>query len=415
MSRVVITGLGTVNPLGKSVSEFFDNLDKGTSGAGPITIFDVSNFKTKFACEVKDFVFSDFGFDRKEAKKNDRYVQFALVASKEAIEDSALDLEKEDRDRIGVIVGSGVGGIGTLTNEIKDFAKASEPRFSPFLIPKFVLNLASGMVAIKYGLMGPNFAVASACATASNAVAMASLLIQAGKADVMVAGGAEAPISEPAIGGFNSMRALSMNNEEYMTASRPFDRTRDGFVIGEGAGVMVLESLEHAKRRGARIYAELIGCGMSADAYHVSAPLPDGSGAAKSMQSALNDAGLAPEEVDYLNVHGTSTPIGDVAELNAIKNIFGEAAYKLNISATKSMTGHLLGAAGAIEALICIHAINDGIIPPTINFKEEDPQIDYRLNLTLGKAQKRDVKVAMSNSFGFGGQNGTLLFKKFGD
>ncbi|MBQ7222146.1 MAG: beta-ketoacyl-ACP synthase II [Bacteroidales bacterium] len=413
MDRVVITGLGTVNPLGNNVSEYFNNLDKGVSGASLISVVDASKFTTKFACEIKGFDLTNFGYTRKDINKNDRYAQFALVAADEAIADSGVNLDEEDRDRIGVIFGSGVGGISTLTEEMKDYTETEMPKFSPFLIPKFVLNLASGQIAIKHGLMGPNFAISSACATSSNSIAVAAQLIQMGKADMMVTGGSEAPICIPGMGGFCSMRAMSVNNEEYMTASRPFDKTRDGFVIGEGAGALVLESLTHAKARGARIYAELAGCGMSADAYHMSAPLPDGSGAAKAILQSLKEAGVKPEEVDYINVHATSTPLGDVSELNAIKSVFGKFAYKVNISATKSMTGHLLGAAGAIEALACVHAINSGVIPPTINFKVPDPDIDYDMNLTLNKAQRRDVRVAISNNFGFGGQNGCLTLKRF--
>ena len=411
--RVVITGIGTINPLGRNVEEYFSNLDKGLSGASSIDRFDTTLFKTKFACGIKDFNPVDFGIDRKEERKLDRFSQFAFVAADQAIEDSALDLEKIDKSRVGIILGSGIGGIETLTKEIMDYCDGGRvPRFNPFLIPKMISDIAPGLISIKYGFTGPNYVTTSACASAGHAMTDAMTLIRLGKADIIVTGGAEAPISIPAIGGFNSAQALSTNNEQYMTASRPFDRTRDGFVIGEGSGVLIFEEYEHAVARGAKIYAEVCGGAMTADAHHITAPHPDGVGSRGVMCLALEDAGLRPEDVDYINVHGTSTPLGDIAELNAVKGVFGDHAYKLNISATKSMTGHLLGAAGAIEALACIHAINSGMVPPTINFEFEDPEIDYNLNLTLNKAQKREVNVAINNAFGFGGHNSCTVFKK---
>lgn len=414
LRRVVVTGLGTINPLGKTVEEYFSNLDKGVSGARLITSFDTTLFKTKFACTVEDFDPSRYGIERKELRRIDRFAQFAMAAAATALADSGLDLQKTDLDRAGVILGSGIGGIESLTEGIMDYcAGGCIPRFSPFLITKMISDMAPGLISIKYGFAGPNYTTTSACASSSHAMGDALNLIRMGKADIILTGGAEAPVSVPSIGGFDASKALSTNNDEYATASRPFDRTRDGFVMGEGSAVLVFEELEHALARGARIYAEVAGAGMSADAYHITAPLPDGSGAVKVMRLALEDAGLRPEDVDYINVHGTSTPLGDVAELKAVKSLFGEYAYKLNISSTKSMHGHLLGAAGAVEALACIHAIRDSIVPPTINFRYEDPDIDYNLNLTLNKAQKRTVKVALNNTFGFGGHNSCLVFKAF--
>lgn len=412
--RVVITGIGTINPIGNNTREYFDNLDKGKSGACLIDRFDASLFKTRFACEIPDFNPDNFeaAIDRRESRKCDRFAQYALIATHEAINDSGLDLEKEDRRRIGTIVGSGVGGVGTFEEEVRAYTEGEVPRFSPFLIPKFIPNIASGQIAIKYGIQGPNFSVSSACATSAHTIITACDQIRLGRADVMVTGGADASICVSAIGGFNSTRALSTNNEQYLTASRPYDRTRDGFVMGEGAGILVLEEYEHAVKRGAHIYAEIVGAGVTCDAYHVTAPLPDGSGSAAAMQLALEESGLMPSDVDYINTHGTSTPLGDIPELNAIKSVFGDDAYKLNISSTKSMTGHLLGAAGAVEALACLHSLESGIVPPTINFKEEDENIDYKLNLTLNQKQERKVTVAMSNNFGFGGQNASLIFKK---
>ena len=414
LRRVVVTGLGTINPLGKTVEEYFSNLDKGVSGARLITSFDTTLFKTRFACTVEDFDPSRYGIERKELRRIDRFAQFAMAAAATALADSGLDLQKIDLDRAGVILGSGIGGIESLTEGIMDYsAGGCIPRFSPFLITKMISDMAPGLISIKYGFAGPNYTTTSACASSSHAMGDALNLIRLGKADIILTGGAEAPVSVPSIGGFDASKALSTNNDEYATASRPFDRTRDGFVMGEGSAVLVFEELEHALARGARIYAEVAGAGMSADAYHITAPLPDGSGAVKVMRLALEDAGLRPEDVDYINVHGTSTPLGDVAELKAVKSLFGEYAYNLNISSTKSMHGHLLGAAGAVEALACIHAIRDSIVPPTINFRYEDPDIDYNLNLTLNKAQKRTVKVALNNTFGFGGHNSCLVFKAF--
>ena len=413
LRRVVITGIGTINPLGNNIEEFFTNLNNGVSGAGPITRFDASLFKTKFACEVKDFDPTNFGIDRKEARKLDRFCQFAMIATDEAMKDSALDVDSLDKDRVGVIVGSGIGGIETLTQEIMGYCEGGyTPRFSPFIIPKMIPDIAAGLISIKYGFMGPNYATVSACASSTHAMSNAFDLIRLNKADIIVTGGAEAGITIPSVGGFNSAQALSTNNEEFATASRPFDKTRDGFVMGEGAGILVFEEYEHAVARGAKIYAEVAGSAMTADAHHITAPHPDGHGATQVMKLALADAGLTPEDVDYINVHGTSTPLGDVAELKAIKSIFCDHAYKLNISATKSMTGHLLGGAGAIESLACIDAMVNGIVPPTINFKVEDPEIDYKLNLTLNKAQERNVDVTLNNTFGFGRHNSCIVFKK---
>ena len=414
LRRVVITGLGTVNPLGNSVEEYFTNLNNGVSGAGPITRFDASLFKTRFACEVKNFNPADFGIDRKEARKMDRFAQYASVAADQAIADANLaQNESIDKKRVGVIVGSGIGGIETLSEEIMGYCEGGKtPRFNPFLIPKMIPDIIAGHISIKYGFMGPNYATVSACASSAHAMSNAFDMIRLNKADMIVTGGSEAGVTIASVGGFNSAQALSTNNDEFATASRPFDRTRDGFVIGEGAGILVFEEYEHAVARGAKIYAEVLGTGMSADAHHITAPHPEGEGAIEAMTNALNEAGLKPEDVDYINVHGTSTPLGDIAELKAVKKVFGDHAYKLNISSTKSMTGHLLGGAGAIETMACIDAICNGIIPPTINFKEEDPEIDYNLNLTLNTAQKRDVKVAMNNTFGFGGHNSCLILGK---
>ncbi|PKP42929.1 MAG: beta-ketoacyl-[acyl-carrier-protein] synthase II [Bacteroidetes bacterium HGW-Bacteroidetes-10] len=413
LKRVVVTGLGTINPIGNNIQEYFENLDNGVSGASLISRFDTTLFKTKFACEIKDYDPAKFGLDRKEARKLDLYSQYALIASEEAIKDSGLDLEKMNPDRVGVIIGSGIGGIETLFQEMMGYFEGGRtPRFSPFLIPKMIPDIAAGLISMKYNFRGPNFATVSACASSTHAMSDALMYIRLGKADMIITGGAEAGITIPSIGGFNSAQALSTNNEEYSSASRPFDKTRDGFVMGEGSGILVFEEYEHAVARGAKIYAEVTGAGMSADAYHITAPHPDGMGAINVMRLALEDSGIKPDEVDYINVHGTATPLGDIAELKAVKEIFGEHAYELNISSTKSMTGHLLGATGAVEALACIHAINSGMVPPTINFKVEDPEIDYKLNLTLNKAQKREVKVAMNNTFGFGGHNSCIVFRK---
>lgn len=413
LKRVVISGIGTINPLGNNIEEFFSNLDKGVSGAGPIDIFDTTLFKTKFACQVKGYHPGNFGLDRKEYRKLDRYSQFALIATDEAIKDSSLDLESVDKSRVGVVLGTGIGGIETFGDELRDFSAGDgTPRFSPYYILKVIANIASGWISLKYGFTGPGYATSSACASSAHALMDAFNLIRLGKADIVISGGSEAPISVSAIGGFNSAKALSVNNENMTKASRPFDAQRDGFVMGEGSGILILEEYEHAVARGAKIYAEFAGAGVTTDAYHVTAPHPEGDGAARAMVLALEEAGLSPEDVDYINAHGTSTPLGDVVELKAIKTVFGEHAYKLNISSTKSMHGHLLGASGSVEALACIHAINSGIIPPTINFENEDPEIDYNLNLTLNKAQKREVNVAMSNAFGFGGQNSCIVLKK---
>ena len=411
--RVVITGIGTINPLGNNVEEFFHNLDQGVSGARIIDRLDTSFFATKFACQIPDFDPSRFpdAIDRKEVRRTDPFTQYAMIAAAEAVRDSKLDPDTTDLKRIGVVVGSGVGGINTYTEEIKEYFESDRPRFSPFLIPKFITNIASGHIAIKYGFRGPNFGVSSACATSAHAILTAASQIQLGRADVMISGGTEAPISIPGLGGFNSAHALSTNNAEYLTASRPFDKTRDGFVMGEGAAILVVEEYEHALRRGAHIYAEISGFGMTCDAWHITAPREDGESAGDAMELALREAGLVPADVDYINAHGTSTPLGDMAELHAIKRVFGDDAYKVNISSTKSMTGHMMGAAGAAEALACIHAIRDGVIPPTINFKVEDENIDYRLNLTLNEKQQRTVRVALSNNFGFGGQNASLVFR----
>ena len=412
LKRVVITGIGTINPLGHNIDEYFTNLIDGVSGAGPITRFDATLFKTRFACEVKNYNPEQFGFDRKEERKLDRFTQFALISVSEAIQDSAVELFKEDLNRIGVIWGSGIGGIDTLYQEIKGFVEGDgTPRFSPFLIPKMIPNIASGIISMKYQLRGPSFTTVSACASTTHAMADAFNYIRLGKADVIVTGGSEAGITQVSVGGFNAAQALSTRNEAYLTASRPFDKTRDGFVMGEGGGAFIFEEYEHAISRGAKIYAEVAGCGMSADAHHITASHPEGLGAILTMKAALEDAGMRPDDVDYLNVHGTATPVGDPAELRAVKTVFGEHAYKLNISSTKSMTGHLLGAAGAVEGLASICAIQREMIPPTINFEHEDPEIDYRLNLTLNKAQARKVRVAMSNTFGFGGHNATIIFK----
>ena len=413
LKRVVVTGVGTINPIGNNIQEYYDNLDNGVSGATMITRFDTTNFKTKFACDVKDYDPAKYGMDRKEARKLDLFSQYALVASEEAVKDSGFEIEKLNLDRIGVIIGSGIGGIETLFQEIMGFSESNGiPRFSPFLIPKMIPDIASGLISMKYGFRGPNFTTVSACASSTNAMIDAFNYIRLGKADAIVTGGSEAGISIPSIGGFNSSQALSTNNDNFKSASRPFDKTRDGFVMGEGSGILIFEEYEHAVARGAKIYAEVAGAGLSADAYHITAPHPEGLGAINVMKNALEDAGMKPEDVDYINVHGTSTPLGDVAELKAVQNVFGSHAYKLNISATKSMTGHLLGAAGSVEALACVHAMNSGTIPPTINFENEDSEIDYKLNLTLNKAQKKEVNVAMNNTFGFGGHNACIIFKK---
>ena len=418
LKRVVVTGLGALTPIGNTIPEFWENLVNGVSGAGPITHFDTSLFKTKFACEVKNFDANQY-IDRKEARKMDRYTQYAVAVAKQAVTDSALDLEKEDLNRIGVIFGAGIGGIQTFEEEVKNYAtnKENGPKFNPFFIPKMISDIAAGQISIMYGFHGPNFATVSACATSSNAIADAFNYIRLNKANVIVTGGSVAAITEAGVGGFNAMHALSTRNEDATRASRPFSASRDGFIMGEGGGCLVLEELEHAKARGAKIYAEIVGSGLSADAYHLTASHPEGLGAMLVMKNALEDAEMKPEEVDYINVHGTSTPVGDISESKAIKEVFGEHAFELNISSTKSMTGHLLGAAGAVESIASILAIKNGIVPPTINHAEgdNDENIDYNLNFTFNKAQKREVNVALSNTFGFGGHNACVIFKKYAE
>ncbi|PID89230.1 MAG: beta-ketoacyl-[acyl-carrier-protein] synthase II [Bacteroidia bacterium] len=413
LRRVVVTGLGTINPLGNSIEEYWTNLANGVSGCEMITHFDASKFKTRFACEVKGYDPKDH-FDRKEARKLDLYAQYALVATAEAIADSKLDLEAEDLTKAGVIWGSGIGGIKTFLDEVKGYANGDgTPRFSPFFIPKMIADIAAGHISMKYGFQGPNYGTVSACASSSHAIIDAMNYIRMGKADIFITGGSEASINEAGLGGFSSMQAISSNNEEYKTASRPFCKTRDGFVMGEGSGCLVLEEYEHAVKRGATIYAEVAGGGMSGDAYHLTATHPEGRGAINAMNMALKDADMLPEDIDYINVHGTSTPVGDIPELKALKTVFGEHVYDMNISATKSMTGHLLGAAGSIEAIASILAMKNGLIPPTINHSVQDPEIDEKLNLTLHKAQKRNVRAALSNTFGFGGHNASIIFKSF--
>ena len=410
--RVVITGIGTINPIGNNIEEYFANLEKGVSGSDIITAFDASKFAARVACEVKNFDPSLF-FDRKELRKHDRYSQFAMVAATQAVEDAALEFSSLDVERIGVIWASGIGGVQTFYDEVMGWAEGNgNPRFSPFFIPKMISDIAAGHISLKYGLMGPNYGVTSACASSNHAMIDAFNLIRWNKADMIITGGSEAPVIIPAVGGFSSMKALSTRNDEPQRASRPFDKDRDGFVIAEGAGALIFEEYVHAVARGAKIYCEVAGCGMSADAYHMTAPHPEGKGAMNSMRLALEDAGLTIADVDYINAHGTSTPLGDVAEIAAVQSLFGEYAYKMNISSTKSMTGHLLGATAAIEALACLFAITKGIVPPTINVDEVDPAIDSRLNLTLNVAQRREVNVAMSNTFGFGGHNSTIILKK---
>ena len=412
LKRVVVTGMGTITPIGNNIEEYFRNLEQGVSGADTITAFDATKFSSRIACEVKNFDPSEY-FDRKELRKYDRYAQFALVAATEAVEDSAIDVQKINLERAGVIWASGVGGMQTFYDEVMGWAEGNgTPRFSPFFVPKMISDLAAGHISLKYGFMGPNYSVVSACASSNHAMIDAYTMIRLGKADIILTGVSAAPVIIPSVGGFSSMRALSTRNDDPKHASRPFDKDRDGFVIAEGAGALVFEEYEHAVARGAKIYCEVAGCGMSADAYHMTAPHPEGKGAIISMRQALEDAGVGVEDVDYLNAHGTSTPLGDLAELSAVQGLFGDAAYKMNISSTKSMTGHLLGATAAVEALACVFAITKGIIPPTINVEEVDPQIDPKLNLTLREAQRRDVKVAMSNTFGFGGHNSTVVFRK---
>ncbi len=410
--RVVVTGLGALTPIGNSISEYWDGLIAGKSGAGPITYFDAQNFKTKFACELKNFDALNY-MDRKEMRKNDRFSQYAIVAAEEAIYDSNINLEKINKDRVGVIWGAGIGGLETLQNEVLNFAENNFiPRFNPFLIPKLIADIAPGLISIKYGFTGPNFATVSACASSSNAIIDALNYIRLGYSDIIISGGSEAGVTIAGIGGFNAMHALSTRNDDPKTASRPFDNERDGFVLGEGAGALVIEEYEHAIARDAKIYAEIVGGGLSADAYHMTAPHPEGLGAIKVMQNCLKDAKIGYEKIDTINMHGTSTPLGDIAESNAIISVFKDHAYNINLNSTKSMTGHLLGAAGAIEAIASILSINDNIIPPTINHKNFDDKIDSNLNFTFGKAQKKEINYAMSNTFGFGGHNACVIFKK---
>ena len=415
LKRVVVTGLGAITPLGNNVTDTWQSLINGVSGAWPITRFDTSKFKTQFACEVKDFDPQPYFADKKEIRKCDLYSQYAISAAEEALIDSTLDLEKENKDRIGVIFSSGIGGIYSFQEEVRAYDEERGPRFNPFFIPKIIADISAGQISIKYGFRGPNFATVSACASSSNAIGDAFNYIRLGKANVIVTGGAEAPICIVGAGGFNAMNALSTRNDSPQTASRPFSQSRDGFVMGEGSVCLILEEMEHAIARGAKIYAEVVGSGMSADAYHLTASHPDGIGAILVMKNALEDADMKPGEIDYINVHGTSTPVGDISEAKAIKEVFGDHAYKLNISSTKSMTGHMLGAAGAMETMACILAIQDSIVPPTINHEDgdNDPEIDYNLNFTFNKAQTRTVNAAISNTFGFGGHNASVIVKKF--
>ena len=418
LKRVVVTGLGAVTPLGNNTEDTWNNLVAGVSGAAPITLFDASQFKTQFACEVKNLKVNDY-IDRKEARKMDRYAQLAIISAMQAIQDSGMNLEEIDKNRVGVIYGVGIGGIKTFEEEVGYWAQHQEngPKFNPFFIPKMIADIASGHISIMYGFHGPNYTTTSACASSTNALADAFNLIRLGKANVIVSGGAEAAITASGVGGFNAMHALSTRNDNPEHASRPFSASRDGFIMGEGSGCLILEELEHAKARGAKIYAEMVGAGMSADAHHITASHPEGLGARLVMENALEDAGMKPEEIDYINVHGTSTHVGDISEAKAIKQVFGDAAYKLNISSTKSMTGHLLGAAGAVEALASVLAVKNDIVPPTINHEDDDrdPEIDYDLNYTFNKAQKREVRAALSNTFGFGGHNACVIFKKYAE
>ncbi len=410
--RVVITGAGALTPIGNTLPEYWEGLKAGKSGAAPITKFDTTLFKTKFACEVKGFNFEDF-MDRKEGRKMDPFSQYAMVVADEAIKDANLPLSELNPDRVGVIWGSGIGGLLTFQEEMKSYVKGgNNPRFNPFFIPKMIPDLSAGHISIKYGFRGPNFVTVSACASSTNAIYDAYTYIKLGKADIIVSGGSEAAVCEAGVGGFNALKALSERNDSPETASRPYDKDRDGFVLGEGAGAVIVEEYEHAKRRGAKIYAEIIGGGLSADAYHITAPHPDGAGIIKVMENALLEAEINADQVDYINTHGTSTPLGDLGEIKAIQKVFGEQAYKMNISSTKSMTGHLLGAAGAIEVIACLLAINEGIIAPTINHFADDEGLDPRLNLTFNKAQKRNVNIALSNTFGFGGHNASVLLRK---
>ncbi len=412
MKRVVVTGMGAVTPIGNTLQAYWDGLVSGKSGAAPLTLFDATYYKTKFACEVKDFDPQDY-MDRREVRRSDRFTHFAMASASEAMEDAGFDLEKINLDRAGVIWGSGIGGLKTLEHEVETYIlKGGVPKYNPFMIPKMIVDIAPGLISIKYGFRGMNYTTVSACASSSHALINACDYIKLGKADIIISGGSEAAITKTGLGGFNAMKALSERNDDPTTASRPFDGERDGFVLGEGAGCLILEEYEHAKKRGAKIYAEVLGGGMTADAHHITAPHPEGLGAANVMKLALEDSGIQKEDVDYINVHGTSTPLGDIAETQAIKKIFGESAYNLNISSTKSMTGHLLGAAGAVESIACVMAIKEGIVPPTINHFKNDDELDNKLNFTFNKAQKRDVNVALSNTFGFGGHNTSVVFRK---
>ncbi|WP_070138104.1 beta-ketoacyl-ACP synthase II [Crocinitomix algicola] len=415
LKRVVITGLGALTPIGNTTDEYWQGLVSGVSGAAKITKFDAEKFKTQFACELKNFNVEDH-IDRREARRLDPFSQYAIVSTAEAMVDSGLNVENLNLDRAGVIWGSGIGGLTTFQEEASSFASGDgTPRFNPFFIPKMIVDIAAGHISMKYGFRGPNYVTVSACASSNNAMIDAFNLIRLNKADVIISGGSEACVNEPGVGGFNALKALSTRNDDPKTASRPFDVDREGFVLGEGSGALILEELEHAKARGAKIYAEIVGSGLSADAHHITAPHPEGLGAISVMKQALAEANLSPEDIDYINVHGTSTPLGDIAETKAIKNVFGEHAYDLNISSTKSMTGHLLGAAGAIEAIACIKAIQNNIVPPTINHFTDDPEIDNKLNFTFNKAQEREVKYALSNTFGFGGHNTSVIFKSYED
>lgn len=411
--RIVVTGMGCLTPLGNSITEYWNNLRNGVSGANAITLFDASKFKTQFACEIKNFEPTNF-LDRKEARKLDRFTQTAIIASDFAVQDAGIEEHNANLDRVGVVFASGIGGLITFQQEVIDFAKGDgTPRFSPFFIPKMILDIAAGHISMRHGFRGPNFAVVSACASSTNAMMEALNLIRLGKCDIIITGGSESVVSEAGVGGFNAMKALSERNDEYKTASRPYDKDRDGFVMGEGAGVLVFEELEHALARGAKIYCEVAGAGATADAHHITAPHPEGLGAKNVMIQALDDAGLEASDIDYINTHGTSTPLGDIAEIKAIQAVFGEHAYELNISSTKSMTGHCLGAAGVIEAIACIMSVQNDIVPPTINHFTDDPELDPKLNFTYGEAQKRPVQAALSNTFGFGGHNACVIFKKY--
>lgn len=415
LKRVVITGLGALTPIGNNHKEYWDGLSNGVSGADKITRFDASKFKTQFACELKNFDSKDF-FDRKEIRKHDAYAQYGLITAGQALEDSGLDLEKIDKDRAGVIWASGIGGLGTFEKEVGDFTLGDgTPRFNPYFIPKMIADIAAGNISIKYGFRGPNFATVSACASSAHALIDSFNYIRLGRADIFITGGSEAAITPSGMGGFNAMHAISTRNDDPLTASRPFDKDRDGFVLGEGGGSVIMEEYEHAVKRGAKIYAEVVGCGLTADAHHMTAPHPDGYGAMMSMKGAIEDAGIKLEEVDHINTHGTSTPVGDIAEPKAILSLFGDISYDISINSTKSMTGHLLGAAGAVEAVASILALNHNFIPPTINHFTDDPDIDPKLDFTFNVGKKREIKYALSNTFGFGGHNATLLFKKFND